>query len=100
MAAITHNQEIDDAAVELGLQAGCFYVGVLGSRRTFQERCLRLSRRGVTEEELRRVHGPIGLDIGAESPEEIALSIAAEMVREFRQSQAESAGTPLSKGVV
>lgn len=89
VAAITHNEQMDDEAVETALRGGCFYVGVLGSSRTFAARIERLREKGWTSEQLGRVHGPIGLDIGAKIPEEIALSIAAEMVREYRKIRKE-----------
>ncbi len=89
IAAITHSEQIDDTAVEQGLRRGCYYVGVLGSSRTFTARMKRLGERGYTENQLAHVHGPVGLDIGAETPEEIALSIAAEMVRDYRKSPRE-----------
>ncbi|MFO7731971.1 MAG: XdhC family protein [Spirochaetia bacterium] len=87
VAAITHSEQIDDAAVGEAIERGCFYVGVLGSRKTFQSRLQRLMATGYTEEQLSRVHGPIGLDIGAGNPEEIALAIAAEMVQNYRKGR-------------
>jgi xanthine dehydrogenase accessory factor len=87
VAAITHNEQMDDEAVEAGLRAGCFYVGVLGSSRTFAARMGRLREKGWSGDQLQRIHGPIGLDIGAETPEEIALSIASEMVRDYRKGE-------------
>jgi xanthine dehydrogenase accessory factor len=87
VAAITHSEQIDDAAVAAGLESGCFYVGVLGSRRTFGERMERLQRHGFSSKQIDRVHGPIGLDIGAQSPEEIALAIAAQMVQDYRKGR-------------
>ncbi len=87
VAAITHSEQIDDAAVAAGLDSGCFYVGVLGSKRTFADRIERLQSAGYSSEQLERVHGPIGLDIGAHSPEEIALAIAAQMVQDYRKGR-------------
>ena len=87
VAAITHTEQIDDAAVALGIRNRCFSVGVLGSTRTFSARISRLRNLGFTDEELGRVHGPIGLDIGAGTPEEIALAIAAEMVQDYRNAR-------------
>jgi len=84
VAAVTHNEQIDDFGVAMGLNCGAFYVGVLGSTRTFGSRLERLKTKGFTAEDLNRVHGPIGIDIGAESPEEIGLAIAAEMVQDYR----------------
>ncbi len=87
VAAITHTEQIDDAAVALGIRNQCFSVGVLGSTRTFSARIKRLKEQGFTDEELDRVHGPIGLDIGAGTPEEIALAIAAEIVQDYRNAR-------------
>jgi len=87
VAAITHSEQIDDAAVGKALENDCFYVGVLGSRKTLQSRLQRLKAAGYTEEQLSMIHGPIGLDIGAGNPEEIALAIAAEMVQDYRKGR-------------
>ncbi len=87
VAAITHSEQIDDEAVKVGLDKGCFYIGVLGSRRTFADRIERLKADGYSEDQLSRIHGPIGLDIGAQSPEEIALAIAAQMVQDYRKGE-------------
>ncbi len=87
VAAITHSEQIDDTAVAAALDNGCFYVGVLGSRRTFADRIERLKTLGYSDEQLERVHGPIGLDIGAGNPEEIALAIAAQMVQDYRKGR-------------
>lgn len=87
VAAITHSEQIDDAAVGKALESDCFYVGVLGSRKTLQSRLQRLRTAGYTEEQLSMIHGPIGLDIGAGNPEEIALAIAAEMVQDYRKGR-------------
>lgn len=87
VAAITHSEQIDDAAVAAGLDSGCYYVGVLGSTRTFAGRLERLQMMGYSAAQLKRVHGPIGLDIGASSPEEIALAIAAQMVQDYRRGR-------------
>jgi len=85
VAAISHNEQIDDAGIAAGLEGECFFLGVLGSRRTFGARIERLKERGYHEQQLERVHGPIGLNIGAETPEEIALAIAAQMVQDYRR---------------
>src|SRR6056297_236158 len=87
VAAVTHSEQIDDEAVGAALARGCFYVGVLGSKRTFGNRPERLKGRGYSEEDLARLHGPIGLNIGADSPEEIALAIAAQMVQDYRKGR-------------
>jgi xanthine dehydrogenase accessory factor len=85
LAAVTHDPKIDDFALAEGLRRGCFYVGALGSRKTHAKRLERLAAMGLTETELARIRAPIGLDIGASSPEEIALAIMAEILQAFRR---------------
>jgi xanthine dehydrogenase accessory factor len=77
---LTHDPKIDDPALKRVLNGPAFYIGALGSRTTHAKRKRRLQTEGVTSSQLERLHAPIGLDIGAESPEEIALSIMAEIV--------------------
>ncbi|QIB35528.1 XdhC family protein [Ancylobacter pratisalsi] len=85
VAALTHDPKIDDAVLVDALARDCFYVGALGSRRTHAARVERLVERGVTREKLARLHAPIGLDIGAVSPSEIAVSILAEVIGVLRR---------------
>lgn len=80
IAFLTHDPKIDDAGLKIALASEAFYVGALGSKKTHDERKKRLLSSGVTESQLSRLHAPIGLNIGAASPEEIALSIMAEIV--------------------
>lgn len=80
VAVLTHDPKFDDPTLKVLLARQVGYVGVIGSRTTSRERAERLKRDGITEEQIRRIHGPIGLDIGATSPEEIALAIMAEIV--------------------
>ena len=87
VAVLTHDQKIDDLALELALASPAAYVGALGSRRTQHKRQARLSERGISEELLSRLAAPIGLDIGATSTPEMALSIAAEIVAVLHQHQ-------------
>ncbi len=77
---LTHDPKIDDPALKIALNSPAFYIGALGSRGTHARRRTRLLAAGVSEEQLARLAAPIGLDIGAESPEEIALAIMAEIV--------------------
>ncbi|MDQ6437221.1 XdhC family protein [Mesorhizobium sp. LHD-90] len=84
LAAVTHDPKIDDFALKAALDAGCFYVGALGSRKTHAGRVKRLLEAGATDEQIARIHAPIGLDIGAISPQEIAVAILAEIVQVFR----------------
>ncbi len=80
LIALTHDPKIDDPAIAAGLKAGCFYVGALGSRKTHGKRVERLRDAGFGEAEIGRIRAPIGLDIGAVSPPEIAVSILAEII--------------------
>jgi xanthine dehydrogenase accessory factor len=78
---LTHDPKIDDVALEAFLRSPAKYVGALGSRATQEKRRVYLREKGFTEEDLARIHGPVGLNIGARSPEEIALAIVAEIVQ-------------------
>ncbi len=80
IAFLTHDPKIDDQGLKIALASEAFYVGALGSKKTHEERKKRLVSGGVTGNQLSRLHAPIGLSIGAQSPEEIALSIMAEIV--------------------
>jgi xanthine dehydrogenase accessory factor len=83
--ALTHDPKIDDPALEHALRAECFYIGALGSRKTHARRVERLLAAGFRQEDIARIHAPIGLDIGAVSPAEIAVSIVAEIVASLRK---------------
>ena len=80
VAILTHDPKIDDPAIIAALSSPAFYIGALGSRKTHAGRAERLLDSGASKEQLTRVHGPIGLDIGANTPEEIALSIMAQII--------------------
>ena len=80
VAMLTHDPKLDDPALKIALPSPAFYVGALGSKTTQAKRRQRLLEDGMTEEQLNRLHGPIGLKIGAGTPEEIAMSIMAEVV--------------------
>ncbi|WP_210414023.1 XdhC family protein [Luteithermobacter gelatinilyticus] len=80
VVALTHDEKLDDAALLRALETPAFYIGALGSRRTQEKRLARLVAAGVSSPELARLSGPVGLDIGATGPREIAVSILAEMV--------------------
>jgi xanthine dehydrogenase accessory factor len=82
---LTHDPKLDDPAVKIALSSAAFYVGALGSKNTQVKRHERLLKDGLTEVQLSRLHAPIGLDIGAQSPEEIALAIMAEVVNVRRR---------------
>jgi len=84
MIALTHDPKIDDPALAAALRSNVFYIGALGSKRTQSSRHERLSALGFTAADLARIHGPIGIDIGAKGAPEIAISIMAEMTRVLR----------------
>ena len=80
VAILTHDAKFDEPAIITAFAKGCQYVGVIGSRRTQSERRARLAAAGVRPDDLARLHGPIGLDLGGREPAETALSIMAEIV--------------------
>ncbi len=80
VALLTHDPKIDDPALEIVLNSSVFYVGALGSRKTHAGRVERLRDNGLSPQQIAKIHAPIGLDIDAQTPEEIALSIMAEIV--------------------
>ncbi|HYC24650.1 MAG TPA: XdhC family protein [Roseiarcus sp.] len=85
IALLTHDPKIDDPALERALRAECFYIGALGSRKTQARRAERMRALGFGDGALARIHGPIGLDIGAVSPAEIAVSILGEIIGALRK---------------
>lgn len=85
LVAVTHDPKIDDFPIRAALDAGCFYVGALGSRKTHARRIERLTAQGVNQDALARIAAPIGLDIGAASPAEIAVAILAQIIQAFRR---------------
>jgi len=89
VAALTHDPKIDDTALRAALEAGCFYVGALGSRKTHARRVERLMAAGAGEAALAAIHAPIGIRIGAQSPAEIAVAILAEVIAALRSRGAE-----------
>ncbi len=97
LTVLTHDPKFDVPLLEVALTSPAAYVGAMGSRRTHDDRQSKLRERGLTEEQLARLHSPIGLDLGARTPEETAVSIAAEIVRDrwggSGRPLAETAGT-------
>jgi xanthine dehydrogenase accessory factor len=89
--ALTHDPKIDDPALKHALARDCFYIGALGSRKTHGRRVTRLKEAGFTDADLARIHAPIGLDIGAVSPAEIAVAIMAQITARLRQLPEEAA---------
>jgi xanthine dehydrogenase accessory factor len=82
---LTHDPKIDDPALVRALKADCFYIGALGSRKTHAGRLERMRAAGFDEAALARIHAPIGLDIGAVSPAEIAVAIMGEIIAAMRK---------------
>jgi xanthine dehydrogenase accessory factor len=92
--ALTHDPKIDDPALLHALKRDCFYVGALGSRKTHARRVERLRGEGLSDAAIARIHAPIGLDIGAVSPSEIAVAIMAQITEKLREeAEAEPAVT-------
>ncbi|WP_322493600.1 XdhC/CoxI family protein [Chloroflexus sp.] len=87
VAVLTHDPKLDDPALRVALRSPARYIGALGSPKTHARRLERLVAEGFTAEELARIHGPIGLPIGAKTPEEIALSILAQVVQVARRGK-------------
>ncbi|WP_372423335.1 XdhC family protein [Salinarimonas chemoclinalis] len=87
LVALTHDPKIDDPALDAGLRAQCFYIGALGSKKTHARRVERLRAAGFGEEAIARIRAPIGLDIGAVSPAEIAVSVLGEIVGALRRDR-------------
>ncbi len=90
--ALTHDPKIDDPALTHALSRDCFYIGALGSRKTHARRVERLKAQGIGDAAIARIHAPIGLDIGAVSPAEIAVAIMAQ-ITERRREESEPAVT-------
>ena len=86
VVTLTHDPKLDDPALLAALGSDAFYIGALGSTRTHGKRVARLTEAGLAEAEFGRIHAPVGLDIGAKSPAEIAVSIIAEITQVLRQS--------------
>lgn len=85
LVLLTHDPKLDDPALHIALKSQCFYIGALGSKRTHSARVARLADAGFPEADIARIHGPVGLDIGAASPPEIAVAILAEMLQVLRR---------------
>jgi xanthine dehydrogenase accessory factor len=89
--ALTHDPKIDDPALLHALQRDCFYIGALGSKKTHAKRVARLKEKGISDADIARIHAPIGLDISAVSPAEIAVAIMGEITARLRQKADEAA---------
>ena len=88
LAALTHDPKIDDMPIRAALETGCFYVGALGSRKTHGKRVERLMAAGLSSELIETIDAPIGADIGAQSPAEIAVAVLAEIIAALRKGPA------------
>ena len=87
IVTLTHDPKLDDAALKVALKSEAFYIGCLGSKKTHAKRCDRLAEMGFTDKQLNRIHGPVGLDIGAKSPAEIAVSIVSQIIATYRDAK-------------
>jgi xanthine dehydrogenase accessory factor len=87
VVTLTHDPKLDDPAIRAALAAPVFYLGCLGSSRTHAKRVARLTEAGFTAAQIARIHAPVGLDIGAKSPAEIALSILAQITERLRRPE-------------
>ncbi len=84
VVTLTHDPKLDDPALQVALRSSAFFIGCLGSKKTHASRLRRLEKAGFTEDDLARVHGPVGLPIGSRSPAEIAVSILAQATQTLR----------------
>ena len=82
LVALTHDPKIDDPALQHALKKKFYYIGALGSKKTHENRCQRLKEAGFSDEQIKSIHGPIGIKLGGRSAPEIALSIIAQLVSE------------------
>jgi xanthine dehydrogenase accessory factor len=98
VVVLTHDPKLDDPALIHALQTDARYIGAIGSRRTHAARVERLREAGLTDEQIGRIHAPIGLDIDAQNPEEIALAIAAEMLAAKNGASTSVAARPVEAG--
>ena len=96
LIALAHDPKLDDAGLSVALGSPAFYVGALGSMRTHARRLARLQAQGFTPAELRKIHGPVGLAVGARSPAEISIAILADLVQQRRKH----AAAPRIAGIV
>jgi len=85
IVTLTHDPKLDDPAIRSALRSTAFYLGCLGSTRTHAKRVERLLAEGFSAAEIARIHAPVGLDIGAKSPAEIAVSILAQITHALRR---------------
>jgi xanthine dehydrogenase accessory factor len=87
VVTLTHDPKLDDPALIAALKSDAFYIGSLGSKKTHASRIERLKAAGFSDAEIARIHGPVGLSIGAKSPAEIAISVLAQVTQALRQQR-------------
>lgn len=92
---LAHDPKFEDPAMEVALNSGAGYIGAMGSKNTSAERNERLKARGFTDEQINRIHGPIGLNLGGKTPPEVAISIVAEIVAVRRGKDPRGSQSPL-----
>jgi len=90
IVALTHDPKLDDPALTAALRSPAFYIGALGSRQTHARRLDRLREHGFSDADLARIRGPIGLNIGARSPAEIAVAVLGQMTAVLRAAEESS----------
>ncbi len=95
---LTHDAKFDGPAISSALRSNAGYIGAIGSRATAAEREQQLRALGFSAEDVRRVHSPIGLNLGSVTPEEIALSILAQIVGKYRSGAATQPAVPARAG--
>ncbi len=88
IVTLTHDPKLDDPALEYSLESNAFYIGCLGSKKTHLSRQERLKRKGLSDKKIKKLHGPVGLNIGAKTPTEIALSIISQIIEIKNKSHA------------
>lgn len=88
VVTLTHDPKLDDPALIAALKSDAFYIGALGSKKTHAARLARMTAANFDDNAIARIHGPVGLDIGAVSPAEIAISIMAELIQRLRKFEA------------
>ena len=99
VVTLTHDPKLDDPALAAALRSPCYFIGALGSRKTHASRLQRLTEQGFGAADLARIHGPVGLAIGAISPAEIAISILAQMTEVLHKAGAAGESRPALAGV-
>jgi xanthine dehydrogenase accessory factor len=87
VVALSHSPQFDDPLLACAMESGVGYIGALGSKKSHADRLLRLKKAGFSADQVNRINGPVGLDIGSKTPAEIALSIMAQIVHQKRDKK-------------